>query len=49
MLLWVIFGIAPAYPRGTDGRWTPFGGSVLLFVLMFLLGWRVFGWPLVNG
>ena len=47
MLLWVIFGIAPTWPADRAG-WRPFGGSLMLFVLLFVIGWRVFGWPIQN-
>ncbi len=46
MILWVIFGVAPSFPRGTTGGWAPFGSSFLLFVLILLLGIEVFGWPI---
>lgn len=48
MILWLVFGIwsfragvaAPAYPF--------VGGSAFMFVLLFLLGWKVFGWPIAG-
>lgn len=46
VLLWLLFGIAPTWPR--DGNFRPFGGSLLLFILIVLLGWRVFG-PALHG
>lgn len=46
MLLWLLFG---AYTRrasiGTPWVW---GGDLLLWILLFLLGWRVFGWPIAG-
>lgn len=49
MLLWLVFGIwsfrgAPANPA----LWPYAGGSVLIFVLLFLLGWKTFGWPIAG-
>lgn len=41
MLVWLVFGLALHF--GYAPMW---GGSVLLFVLMLLLGWKVFGPPL---
>jgi len=44
MLLWLVFGLAlhfgPAWP------YWGWGGGLLLFILLLLLGWRVFGPPL---
>lgn len=42
MLLWLVFGVAPTWPA-TDRNFRPFGGSLLLFILLVLLGWKVFG------
>lgn len=43
MILWFVFGLLPQYPQGPTPAWRPFGGSLLLFILLFLLGWRAFG------
>lgn len=43
MLLWLILGVGPTWPRGTAGNYWTFGGSLLLFILIALLGWQVFG------
>ena len=45
MILWAVFGICPTWPVSAQNRgaYVPFGGSILLFVLLFLLGWRTFG------
>jgi hypothetical protein len=44
MLIWFVFGIfVHVYPAGPYGLW---GGTLLLFVLLLLLGWQVFGPPL---
>ncbi len=43
MLLWAIFGVFPTFPRGTDPKYWPFAGSLLLFILIGVLGWQVFG------
>lgn len=40
MIVWIIFGVA----RGRGGPpWTTWGGDLVLFVLLFLLGWAIFG------
>jgi hypothetical protein len=44
----VIFGPLAAWPRDPATGWRPFGGSLLLFVLLFLIGWKLFG-PILNG
>lgn len=41
MLLWLVFG-----PAWQTGNWPHIGASLLLFLLILLLGWRVFGQPL---
>jgi hypothetical protein len=46
MILWLVFG-AYVY-RGQFGVPLAWGGNLLFFVLLFLLGWRVFGWPIVG-
>lgn len=51
MILWVLFGVYWKWPAsGTnDARsFGPVGGTVLLFVLLFLLGWKTFGF-IVSG
>lgn len=48
MLLWLVLGL---YWNRTDlagGNFAPFGGNLLFFILLFLLGWRVFGF-IVQG
>ena len=41
MLVWLVFGLWTSWPnvRGS-------AGNVLLFILLTLVGWRVFGAPL---
>lgn len=47
MLLWFFYAIA--WHWGTvPAAWAPFGNAVLLFILLFLLGWHAFG-PPVHG
>jgi len=43
MLIWLIFGIWSAYPS-----YGLVGGTVMLFALLFLVGWQVFG-PPISG
>lgn len=43
MLIWLVFGVYRDWPSGNYGG---IGGSLILFLLMLLLGWRVFGPPL---
>jgi hypothetical protein len=42
MILWAVFGVVPNFPRG-EAKWQPFGGSLLLWILLGLLGWNAFG------
>lgn len=41
MLIWFVLGLWEA-----KGQWRERAPSALLFVLLFLLGWNVFGWPI---
>jgi hypothetical protein len=44
-VLWVILGIGGGWPRGGEGwrTWGAFGGGLVLAILLFLVGWQVFG------
>jgi len=46
MLLWFVFGVWTF--RGTPGAPAVWGGSVFMFILLFLVGWKVFGWPIAG-
>lgn len=41
MLVWLVFGIWQSWPDYKAG-----GGNLLLFVLLVLSGWKVFGPPI---
>jgi hypothetical protein len=43
MILWLLFGLYWNRGEIAGGRYGVAGGNLLLFVLLFLLGWRVFG------
>jgi hypothetical protein len=43
MILWFLFGLYAGRDDFKTGNYTIFGGNLLLFVLLFILGWRVFG------
>jgi hypothetical protein len=45
MILWLVLGSWAVWPAAgfTPGTAKPFGANLLLFVLLFLLGWAVFG------
>jgi len=47
MLLWLIFGLYWNWPNqpGPAG-FGHIGGHLLIFVLLFLLGWKAFGFPI---
>ena len=44
MLIWLVFGLYFGYSTGGS----PFviGGNLMLFILLLLLGWQVFGPPI---
>ena len=44
MLLWLVFSLWAGYPYTTHIR--PFGGSMFLFVLLLIIGWKIFGSPI---
>jgi hypothetical protein len=47
MILWLIFGFwqwSPSVPT----NYRPFGGHILLWILLFIVGWRIFGF-VVQG
>lgn len=41
MLVWFVFGLWQTWPD-----YKSHGGNLLLFVLLLVLGWRVFGAPI---
>lgn len=43
MILWFVFGVYWTGPDFQAGRYGIVGSNLLLFVLLFLLGWKVFG------
>jgi len=43
MLIWLVFGLWSNWPVQNRPN---LGGTVLLFILLLLLGWRVFGPPI---
>lgn len=46
MLLWLVFGFWGNWPAGENKNFRPLGGTLLLFILLVLLGWRAFGPPI---
>lgn len=46
MTLWLVLGIFPTWPA--TGPYWHFGGSLLLFILVGMLVWKVFG-PAIHG
>ena len=45
MLILLLFGFWGARPAGGTGpwNWTSFGASFIVWILLALLGWQVFG------
>jgi hypothetical protein len=48
MILAVVLGFVFNRPSPTPWPYAPFANLLLIFVLIFLLGWGVFGPPLVG-
>jgi hypothetical protein len=46
MVLWLVFGLYSNRGAIGSGNYGLVGGNLLLFILLFLLGWRVFGFPI---
>jgi hypothetical protein len=49
MILWLVFGLYWSWPADRAGgprAFAPVGGNLMLFVLLFLVGWRAFGFPI---
>jgi hypothetical protein len=42
MLVWFVFGIWGSWP---NPNYIVVGGNLMLFILLLLLGWQVFGAP----
>ncbi len=46
MILWFIFGMWWNWPADSSAgprAFGPIGGNFLLFVLLFIIGWKLFG------
>ena len=43
MILWVVLGVVVVLPAARGGQYAVAGNSLLLFILLALLGWQVFG------
>lgn len=48
MVVWFLFALWAGRADLTAGNYTGIGGHLLIFVLLALLGWKVFG-PLLSG
>jgi len=48
MLVWLLFGLWAFWPHsgGSAVAYGPVGGTLLLFLVIGLLGWKVFGSPI---
>lgn len=44
MMIWLVFGLAVW--NGAVAAYGAIGNTLLLFILLLLLGWKVFGAPL---
>lgn len=47
MLVWIIFGLLPGGRwRGSTNQSFVVGGDIVIFILLFLLGWGLYGFIL---
>ena len=46
MLFALVFGCYSGWPARNGGTFTVLGGGLLTWVLLFILGWKVFGFPI---
>lgn len=46
MILWFLFGLYWNRSTIQGGDYGIVGGNLMLFVLLFLLGWKIFGFPI---
>lgn len=52
MLLWLIFGFFVYWPASTPSGtvvFLPLGNHLIHFALFFVVGWKVFGFPIDEG
>ncbi len=45
MIIWLVFGAWVNYAPGQPFGFRAFGGSLLMFILLAILGWATFGAP----
>ncbi len=45
MIIWLVFGAWSGYVPGQPFSFRSFGGSLLEFILLAILGWAAFGAP----
>lgn len=45
MLVWLVFGAVAYWPGSAYHHYGPSGNWLMLFLLLFLLGWHCFGPP----
>ena len=46
MILWFLFGLYWHRADAQAGNFGVLGGNLMLFILLFLLGWKTFGFVL---
>jgi len=46
MILWFVTGLMWNWPGATSPPYAVMGNSVMLFILLFILGWKVFGFAM---
>lgn len=49
-ILWVVLSVWGHWPAAppAGANWRPWSMSLLLVILLFILGWRVFGFVIVG-
>ena len=48
-ILWVVFGVWSNWPRDATRGYSPLGDRFIIIILLFIIGWRVFGFPIRDS
>ncbi len=49
MIIWLLFGLYWSWPMEGHYVFAPIGNHLLIWILFFLVGWKVFGFPISES